>query len=174
MSKRILPNIDELKRLYLDEKKSCGEICRMYGLKSGSRSNLSKMLKNHGVMIRRETGENHHGWKGGRIKKGSMGYIGIWNPTHERADNQGYVYEHTLIMEKHLGRLPNKKESIHHIDFDVTNNDINNLHLCSYSNHAKLHKKINSLMRELIKNNLIIFDRDKNEYKMNNDYLKQY
>lgn len=49
------------------------------------------------------------------------------------------VKEHILIMEKHLWRLLEKWEVIHHIDENKLNNKINNLQLMSSSEHSKLH-----------------------------------
>ena len=45
-------------------------------------------------------------------------------------------------MEKHIGRYIEKGEVVHHIDFDKTNNDINNLKLMTNSEHAKYHAKL--------------------------------
>ena len=56
------------------------------------------------------------------------GYILIYKPNHKRSDNKGYVPEHTLIMEKHLGRLLKDNELVHHIN----NKNISNLKRRSY------------------------------------------
>lgn len=51
-----------------------------------------------------------------------------------------HVYVHTLVVCEALGltELP-KGYVVHHIDFDKTNNDINNLALMTISAHGKLH-----------------------------------
>jgi len=49
-----------------------------------------------------------------------------------------YVYESRLVAEKKLGRLLNKKEIVHHIDGDVTNNNPKNLGVMSRSEHSQL------------------------------------
>lgn len=41
----------------------------------------------------------------------------------------GYVFKHRYVMAKHLGRILEKKEHVHHIDGDRANNDISNLQL---------------------------------------------
>ena len=156
LSKRMLPPIETLIKLYVDDKKSLGEICRMYGLSQNSRGNLSKMLKNEGVKIRRDAGKNHHNWKGGRTIKGD-GYYGIWNPKHEKADSLGYVYEHTLVYEKEYGKLPKDNEVIHHIDMDKTNNRIENLYLCDNKEHITLHRSIDKLIKPLLDMDIIEF-----------------
>lgn len=71
-------------------------------------------------------GKDHHTWKGGRIKT-SEGYINVYNPTHKRANSKGYVREHILVMENHLGRNILKTEAVHHINEIKDDNRIDNL-----------------------------------------------
>lgn len=163
MSKRLLPPIQDLIYHYVEEKKNCKEICRQYGLSPNSSANLGRMLKKHGIKIRQDSGEFHHNWKGGRIDKGD-GYIGVWKPEHERADNQGYVYEHTLVYEQKTGRLPKKGEVIHHIDLDKHNNNFENLYLCNYIEHTKLHRSIDRLIKPLLEKKIIKFKDGKYEF----------
>lgn len=165
MSKRLLPNNNILIDLYVNQHKTCKEICRMYGLSSGSSSNLSRMLKKMGIEIRKDVGENHHNWKGGRIIKGD-GYIGIWQPNHPKSDNQGYVYEHTLVVEKEINRQILKNEEIHHINLDKKDNNISNLCLCTHQEHLKMHRSIEKLIPYLLKTNIIFFDIYEKEYKI--------
>lgn len=58
----------------------------------------------------------------------TSGYIQIWMPSHPNAVN-GYVPEHRLVMERRLGRYLNKTETVHHIDGNRLNNEIDNLQL---------------------------------------------
>ena len=77
-------------------------------------------------------------WKGGRTIKD--GYILIWKPKHLYAKN-GYVAEHRLVMEKHLGRFLKPTEVVHHIDEDKTNNSLSNLkYFKSNGAHRNYHK----------------------------------
>lgn len=55
------------------------------------------------------------------------GYIAIYMPEHERAFENGCVYEHILVAEKMLGRKLKKEECVHHKDKDRTNNSPDNL-----------------------------------------------
>jgi len=92
-------------------------------------------------------GKENKSWKG--QAKHTEGYILIPNKKHPCCNNMGYVFEHKLVMEKHLGRYLTSKEVVHHIDFNVKNNKIENLRLFeNQSEHSKYHnylKKINSL-----------------------------
>lgn len=50
--------------------------------------------------------------------------------SHPRAaGNNGYVFEHILVMEKSLGRLLVVGETVHHINGQRDDNDLGNLEL---------------------------------------------
>lgn len=85
--------------------------------------------------------EDNPNWNNGKINP-KKGYIRIFNPKHHRADKNGYVREHILIMEKHLGRRLNPQEVIHHVDHNTKNNDISNLMLFrNHSEHSRFEYK---------------------------------
>lgn len=84
-------------------------------------------------------GENAPGWKGGVRKKVGTGYIGIFSPEHPFATKGGYVVEHRLVMESHIGRYLKPWEVIHHINKNKTDNRIENLELIR-DNSTHLHK----------------------------------
>lgn len=67
-------------------------------------------------------------------------YRWIMSPCHPNADCHGYVLEHRLIMEVHLGRFLDTKESVHHKDGNGLNNSLDNLELLTRTEHAKEHK----------------------------------
>ena len=82
--------------------------------------------------------EKHPNWIGGRINH--AGYILVLNPKHPFCNNNGYVFEHRLVMEKHIGRHLNPKERIHHINKNKKDNRIKNLALCANeSEHQKIY-----------------------------------
>lgn len=74
-------------------------------------------------------GNGHPGWKGG-IRKTSNGYIEQCQYDHPRASlNGSYVFQHILVMEKHIGRYLTKDEHVHHKNGIKTDNRIENLEL---------------------------------------------
>ncbi len=80
-------------------------------------------------------------WSGG-IKIHAHGYRLIASPEHPFKDKQGYVREHRLVMEKHIGRYLESTEDVHHLDGDKTNNNVSNLELfASRSEHIRKHHR---------------------------------
>ena len=82
---------------------------------------------NKGKKLPELSGENSPTWKGGRHK--NQGYVYILRPDHPYAKKNGYVAEHRLVLEKHLGRYLTKVESPHHINKVRDDNRIKNLML---------------------------------------------
>ena len=77
------------------------------------------------------------------------------------------IYSHRLNMEKALGRKLLKTEIVHHIDCDKTNDDINNLLLCSASEHKLLHIQLEHIASELYQQGLVTFDFESRQYVLN-------
>lgn len=86
------------------------------------------------------TGELSGNWRGGRIKK-NTGYIMVRSPDHPLADSTGYVLEHRIVMEAHLGRGLGQDEVIHHINGVRDDNRIENLQITNQSDHCRHHQK---------------------------------
>lgn len=79
------------------------------------------------------SGNNHYKWNGGRSV--NNGYWLVWQPSHPFHDKDGYVREHRLVMEKHLGRILNRSELVHHKNGVKTDNRIENLEVTNYRDH---------------------------------------
>jgi len=78
------------------------------------------------------------------------GYRFILMPNHPNSTKGGYIFEHRLIMEKHLGRYLKQKEVIHHINRIKTDNRIENLILLpNNKEHLKLHNNIHKILKEV-------------------------
>lgn len=88
-----------------------------------------------------QTGEGNHRWKGGLRKHGA--YLLALCPNHPYADNKGYVPQHRLVMEAHIGRPLLPTEVIHHINGIGSDNRIENLMLFpGRGSHTNYHKKM--------------------------------
>ncbi len=86
------------------------------------------------------TGSNNPNWHGG-INKHSDGYIGISNTEHPNKTVLGYIPEHRLVMEEHLGRYLKPQEVVHHINGIKDDNRIENLMLFPNRNeHSRYHR----------------------------------
>ena len=84
-------------------------------------------------------------YKGGRTFDKQSGRFRVWVYPDDffalmRCSN-GYVFEHRLVMAKHLGRNLQPFEIIHHKDGDTSNNDIQNLELTTLGAHTLQHNK---------------------------------
>jgi hypothetical protein len=148
-----------LKNLYQVQHKSINQISKIIGV---STRIVKKYLDEFGIQTfaHKEankifnSGERCNNWKGGKTILN--GYIAILKPEHPHTIGGGYVYEHRLIMEKHLKRYLRPEEIVHHINGIKTDNRLENLEILSNSQHRKKH-----------------FDEFSNELGTNN-YLNSY
>ena len=84
-----------------------------------------------------QSGDKSNNWTGGRTIR-TFGYIAIWQPHHPFSDNNGYVVEHRLVIEKSLGRFLKSGEVVHHLNGNTADNRLKNLKLfASHSDHMK-------------------------------------
>ncbi len=82
----------------------------------------------------RQKGKGNPNFTGGKYVD-DKGYIRVLAPDHP-FQNHGYVYEHRLVAEAHLGRFLKTGETIHHINEIKVDNRWDNFYLCTPSEHS--------------------------------------
>ena len=102
--------------------------------------------------------ENNPNWRGGRHLSWA-GYVRIYQPEHSRADKPGYVREHIVIMEDHLGRPLKANEIVHHKNGIKSDNRIENLELKDDTEHRKYHTSLRMKRAKTITNQWGTFPR---------------
>lgn len=105
---------------------------RIFSDETKLKMSLARLGKRPSEETRKKLSESHKcekssNWKGGRFK--SNGYIFIKNHEHPHKNCNGYVSEHRLVMEKHLGRYLYSWEVVHHINGIKHDNRLENLEL---------------------------------------------
>jgi len=85
----------------------------------------------------------------GRLPKGyrtyQRGYLKKMCKGHPNADKDGYVLEHRLVMEEHVGRYLTADEVVHHINGTRDDNRIENLQLRTKKSHGYGHEPIQNV-----------------------------
>lgn len=97
----------------------------------------------------------------------NRGYKYVKNKKYADCKNGWELYkmEHTLIIEKHIGRKlirdnRGKGEGVHHINGDKLDNNIDNLTLYKDENeHRKIHNQLEKISFELVKIGIIKFNK---------------
>lgn len=95
-------------------------------------------------------GEKCNFWNGGFCFD-SDGYKYIYSPQHPFKNKRNYVFEHRLVMEKHIGRYLKPKEVVHHINGIVNDNKIENLMLFNNNAEHRIHHGKKSLPPKILK-----------------------
>ena len=160
-------NVNEIIRLYVEDKKSIPEVSKIIGC---SRTTVRYHLKRNQCLRTREEGHllARHKMGGKGVKRnftqehkekirqsmlqhsekhakgfriGSKGYYEVTKGKHK-----GRLL-HVVIMEALKGRKLNPNEVVHHKDENKLNNDPNNLELMTRSEHARHHAQLNIVNR---------------------------
>ena len=112
--------------------------------------------------------ENSNGWKGGKYTD-KDGYVLVYMPEHPAARKSGYILEHRLEMERHLGRALTDKEVVHHkarkddnisehIELFASNGEHLKFELSQQRDKGEPYKQKNFLMKEYIEKNRSLAD----------------
>lgn len=99
------------------------------------------------------------------------GYVWLYLPKYKGSKrgklNWGRIYEHRYVMEQYLGRILLSIETIHHLDGNKENNDLNNLVLCgNVSEHTLLHQKEQKFVEALIAQGIVYYDEKSKDFKL--------
>ena len=166
--RKIIFDLNHIKYLYSNNK-STRQIGKIYNCQHQT---VVKFLIKNNILVRDAHDKIYYKE---RIKQYSK---------HKELDNLGYVVisvngiimrEHRYVMEQHLDRKLSTEETVHHIDFDKTNNDISNLYLFNNDTlHLIYHSYVSSHTYifpsdflnnyELIINNILSYDYLHNKY----------
>lgn len=151
MSNRFSPDQErEICRIYFEDRLSSIKLAEQFQC---SFSTIRRLIKRNGFKLRSigevTKGKFNGNWKGGRRYDGRR-YIWIYKPDHPNADKKGYVFEHRLVMEKHLGRFLKKEEIVHHISGTRNDNRKENLMLFGeFKEHFNWHRLEKKRTKEL-------------------------
>lgn len=124
-------------KLLLGKGKYCSKDCSL--------KITNKILEKNGEKTRFEKGKEHPFFDHKTISW--AGYIELFTPNHPFCTQRGYVKEHRLVMEKHLGRYLNENEVVHHINGDKQDNRIENLELLERGEHTRQHNIARFLLK---------------------------
>jgi len=106
----------------------------------------NKILEENGKNTRFIKGQEAYNKKGFthvQPRKGGKKYTLIYMPEHPFSTKKGYVREHRLVMEQHLGRYLDDNEVVHHINGETQDNRVDNLEVMSWADHRREHLKDN-------------------------------
>jgi transcription elongation factor Elf1 len=101
----------------------------------------------------------------GKIIKPKGGYLEVYvRKSHQFRPDQDWVRQHIIVVENHIGRRLTQNEVVHHIDGDKMNNNIENLDICTVTEHNNCHAKAEQIVFQLYKEGKVLYDKNKKQY----------
>lgn len=102
-----------------------------------------------------------------KYKRGSYGGHVLIKAQNHPAARKGFIPEHRLIIEKHIGRYVTAKERVHHINVIEDDNRVENLVLCrDHREHALIHGSLNQCVAALLERGHLLFDSATKRYRV--------
>lgn len=108
---------------------------------SGKRQGLKMKGRKHSAKTKEKMSEAKFRGGVGAKKKRDDGYICIYFPEHPKADKEGLILEHRLVMECYIGRWLSDDECVHHINHKRDDNRLCNLKLMTKREHMSMHMR---------------------------------
>lgn len=100
----------------------------------------ARFVPGHNFRNHQYRGNLHPRWRGRKVD--GNGYVWVYAPDHPR-NTQGYVYEHTLMAERALGKFLPPQVPVHHFP---SIKDFTHLVICQdQAYHMLLHKRMRAL-----------------------------
>lgn len=107
------------------ERRTCSKSC---SVKLAHREGRWHLPKNG-------SGAKNTNWKGG-MRQTKAGYrMKLAPPDHPYRTKRGYVMEHRLVVEAHIGRYLDPHEQVHHRNGIKSDNRLINLEIVTRANH---------------------------------------
>ena len=89
-----------------------------------------------------------------------------WHYKPETKRRNGWIREHIFVMQEKLGTTIPPGYVVHHIDGDKRNNIDSNLILLTIAEHNNAHAKSESIIFDMVRSGLVIFNRDTKMYEV--------
>lgn len=141
---------------------------RQRGVTKRKPKNFSEIMRNvnppKGIKIKYSSKDKD---KKNRVWR--KGYIYLYLPNHPSSrkipPDYGYVREHQVVMEEHIGRQMVSGEQIHHIDGDKSNNKLENLVLCANTrDHLEIHNQMEIFVEKLIREGKVYYEKENRQF----------